>query len=63
MELGKVIFETSLESRKEDALILKNAAKIIRQQLFINDETFDGNVSTEHQQASVPIALIYLQYH
>ena len=58
--IGRASFEASRKSTIDEGIILSQAARIIRKQLFTKNECFDGNFSVNNRKSSVPIHLLHL---
>ena len=56
--IGKAIFQFSINSPKDEEIILGNSAKIIR--IFSNYLLFNGDISEEKQSSLVPSCLLHL---
>ena len=59
-EIGKAMFEASLDSSQDEGIVLCRAAKIVRKYLFQDEIEFIGDTSTECQKSSVPTHLLHL---
>ena len=59
-EVGRALYAACTWSNEECNRVLYKAAKIVRHELFQNEEIFDGDVSLERQSASVPSVLTEL---
>ena len=58
--MGRAPFEACKSTSLDDGIILRKAANIIRRELFLRDELFDGDISRAKQTDSVPLTLINL---
>ena len=58
--VGFAIYESSKDSSFDEAVILCNTAKIIRKHLFETKEVFNGDLSLNKQEQSVPKILLHL---
>ena len=56
----KALIQSSINSSKEEGIILGNAAKLIRKHLFSNYTLFDEDISEEKQSLLVPPRLLHL---
>ena len=43
-EMGRALFEACKRNSLDDGILLAKAANIIRRELFLGDELFDGDV-------------------
>ena len=59
-EMGRALIEACKSTCLDDGIILAKAANIIRRELFLRDELFDGDISRTKQTDSVPLTLINL---
>ena len=59
-EVGRALFETCPWSDEGNERVLNKAAKIVRKDLLVSDEIFDGDVSEKRQSRSVPNSLVKL---
>ena len=59
-ELVKALFQACIYSSTEDNVVIDDAARRIRKVLFLNDQTFNGDVSRQCHIESVPNILIRL---
>ena len=59
-EVGRALFETCPWSDEGNERVLNKAAKIVRKDLLVSDEIFDGDVSEKWQSRSVPNSLVKL---
>ena len=59
-EIGRALSEACAWSDEENERALNKAAKIVREDLLISDETFDGDFSEKRQSRSVPNSLVKL---
>ena len=59
-ELGKALFQACIHSTVDDVLVIACAARRIRKVSFCDNKTFDGDISLECQESSVPTLLIRL---
>ena len=56
-EMGRAVFEACQYSSQYDGFILAKAAKIIRQDLFEKDVSFNGDLSINKAESSYPFSL------
>ena len=59
-DVGRAHIESSLNSSKEEGIILAIAAKIVRKKMFLKQEVFDGDFSKHRQRSSVNYHLLHL---
>ena len=57
---GATIFEAASISGKSEGMIICKAATIIRKQMFLKEDRFDGNLSTTRQRSSISTHLPHL---
>ena len=59
-QMGRALFEACGSSNHEDGMVIAKAASIIRRDMFIRDEIFDGDLSRKRQTLSVSSTLLQL---
>ena len=59
-DVGKALFQVCIHSTVDDVLVIADAARGIKKVLFCHNKTFDGDISSECQESSVPTLLIRL---
>ena len=59
-QVGRALFEAFAWSHEENERVLNKAAKIVRKDLLLIYEIFDGDVSEKRQSRSVPNSLVKL---
>ena len=59
-DIGRALVECSQNTWHDEGIILSKAAKIVRKFLLVNEEKFDGDLSSEKQKGSVPLPLVNL---
>ena len=59
-EMRRAFFEACQSSSNDDGMINAKTASVIREQLFNNDEIYNGDLSRERQMTSIPQVLLYL---
>ena len=58
--VGKALFDVTQNSYKDDGIVLSTAAKIIHKHMFDKEEIFNGDLSREKQNDSVPSPMLHL---
>ena len=58
--VGKALFDVTQNSYKDDGIVLSRAAKIIHKHMFDKEEIFNGDLSREKQNNSVPSPMLHL---
>ena len=58
--VGKALFDVTQNSYKDDGIVLSRAAKIIHKHMFDKEEIFNGDLSREKQNDSVPSPMLHL---
>ena len=59
-EVWQALFEARAWSDEENERVLNKAVKIVRKNLLVNDEIFDGDIWEKRQSRSVPNSLVKL---
>ena len=59
-EMGRALFEACQNTSTDDGIILAKAAGIIRRNLLLKEEVFNGDISREKQAQSVHVSLVNL---
>ena len=59
-ELGKALFQACLNSNVDDSAVITDAARRIRKVLFLDKQTFDGDLSRNIHNLSVPPHILHL---
>ena len=59
-QMGRALFEACRSSNHEDGMVIAKAASIVRRDMFIRDEIFDGDLSRHRQTLSVSSTLLQL---
>ena len=59
-EMRRAFFEACQSSSNDDGMIIAKTTSVIREQLFNNDEIYNGDLSRERQMNSIPQVLLYL---
>ena len=54
LTLGKSIFQACMHSAVDNVLIMADVARRVREVIFCNNQTFNGDISFESQASSVP---------
>ena len=59
-KVGQALFEVCAWLDEENETVLNKVAKIVRKDLFVSHEIFDGDLSEKRQSRSVPNSLVKL---